>query len=111
MKFFKTLFFISLLSVFLSGCQFLGIRKATADSAQEKFIELENQYRNLLAFSIESSNLEKLQKKYRQLSTESENILLSESPEKKLSQREKKILNRLKEQSSKRIRVLEDLKD
>ncbi|MGL5099711.1 MAG: hypothetical protein ACRC6B_06710, partial [Fusobacteriaceae bacterium] len=68
MKFFKNLFLVSLLSIFLSGCQLLGLREKTpVQMAQEKFINLENEYRNLLAFSIVSENLEEIQKKYGQL--------------------------------------------
>lgn len=112
MKFFKTLFFISLLSIFLSGCQLLGIRKKTsAEIAQEKFIELENQYRDLLSFRIELQNLEELQKKYGLLLTESENILLSDSSEIKLSRKERSSLLKLNRQIARRSGILEDLKD
>ncbi|MGL5542091.1 MAG: hypothetical protein ACRDB2_01920 [Fusobacteriaceae bacterium] len=112
MKFFKTLFFISLLSIFLSGCQLLGIRKKTStEIAQEKFIELENQYKDLLSFRIELQNLEELQKKYGLLLTESENILLSDSSEIKLSRKERLSLLKLNRQIARRSGILEDLKD
>ncbi|MGL6099004.1 MAG: hypothetical protein ACRCZ9_02120 [Fusobacteriaceae bacterium] len=112
MNFLKKLFFISLFAIFLSGCQFLGVRKVvTADLAQEKFLELDFQYREILSSEIENNDLNKLQRKYQNLYTDSDAILFSESPDKKLTKKERTLLLDLKQKISKRSKILDDLKN
>lgn len=74
-------------------------------------MSLENQYEELLSFQIELEKLELLQEKYQKLSQESHTILLSESPEKKLSKKERTLLTTLINNIYRRIKILEDLKD
>lgn len=112
MKFFKTLFSIFIISIFLTSCGALEIKEKTpVEIAQEKFINLETQYEELLSFYIELENLKALQKEYEYLSLESHHILFSEYSEIKLNKKEKTILLTLNNSISKRMKILKDLKD
>lgn len=111
----KNLFFTFILSIFLVSCGSLGIGdKTPVETAQERFENLENQYEELLSFKIDSHDLEKLQERYEILSLKSQKILTSQSSElaeKKLSKKDQATLMALNKTISKRLEILEDLKD
>lgn len=112
MNFSTKLFFIFALSIFFNSCGTLVVKEKTpVQLAQENFKNLEDEYEELLSFNIHPQNLENLQKKYKELSLISENILLSKSSENPLSRREISILNTMNITLSTRFKILEDLKD